>query len=156
VSTLPQQVHVDGSVKVATWRNVLLTAWTGPIEYGSVRAVYDHGAALAAARGGGKIAYLSAVVGQLPMPGDTARLDAAKLWKKSDTHMCCGAIVITAEGFWAGAARAALTGIMVLASPGYPTKVFSKPEDATAFLSPFIEGRPSATQLLLAYRDHVG
>jgi hypothetical protein len=85
-------------------------------------------------------------------PSDTRlsndeRLRMLKLIKVGEAHRTASATVILAEGLLASMQRSVLTGIMMLAPPPHPAKVFSNIPEAASWLLPHVQrvGEPGLT-----------
>lgn len=68
--------------------------------------------------------------------------------KRREKDRTASATVILAEGLVGAAHRSVLTGLMMLAPPPHPIKVFGKTNDAIAWLTPRVQALcgPSATK----------
>ncbi|MEO0322554.1 MAG: hypothetical protein AAF447_06335 [Myxococcota bacterium] len=118
----------QGKNLVATWENLVLAYWEESPTAEPMRAIHE--AHLALLHRYPKVGHLVLVRGGALMPSAEGREVATRYSGKS--RMSSIAIVLEAEGFWAGAARAFLTTVLFLKSrSGAPTQLF---RDADAAL----------------------
>lgn len=66
----------------------------------------------------------------------------AQLMRRSERERIASATVILAEGLRGAVHRSVLTGLMMIAPPPHPTKVFSTIEDGMAYLLPHLRMLP--------------
>ena len=77
---------------------------------------------------------LNVIRPNLAMPdGDTRRL-AAQVTKETEADLRATAVVVPGRGFWASAARSAMTAIHVLHPVNFPRELFSELDDGCRFL----------------------
>jgi hypothetical protein len=71
----------------------------------------------------------------------------ARILKKREQNRAAAATVILAQGLTGSVHRSVLTGLLLLAPPPNPAKVFGKTHDAVAWLQPFAQSLcgPEAT-----------
>jgi hypothetical protein len=75
------------------------------------------------------------------------RVRMAKLLKKREKQRVASATVILAQGIMGSAQRSMLTGLLMLAPPPHPAKVFGASRDAVGWLQPYVKSLcgPEAT-----------
>jgi hypothetical protein len=75
------------------------------------------------------------------------RMRFARLLKRHEKNRAASATVILAEGLTGSVHRSVLTGLLMLAPPPHPVKVFGKTKDAVAWLAPYVRSLcgPTAT-----------
>jgi hypothetical protein len=75
------------------------------------------------------------------------RLRFARLLKKDERERTASATVVLAEGLTGAAQRSMLTGLLMMAPPPHPAKVFGTTRAAVAWLSPHVQALcgPAAT-----------
>src|SRR5262245_56209818 len=71
----------------------------------------------------GGVAMLNVLDYGTPLPNDDMMLVAAKTFRRIADGNACAATVVSGVGFWASAARSALTALTMLARPACPSKV---------------------------------
>ncbi len=79
-------------------------------------------------------ALLSVIDATMPPPDQVARAEMARVMKGRGTRVSAVGHVVIGSGFQAGAVRAALVGMTLLARSEYPMKVFPKPGLAVDWL----------------------
>ena len=75
------------------------------------------------------------------------RLRFSRLLKKDERERTASATVVLAEGLTGAAQRSMLTGLLMMAPPPHPAKVFGTIRDAVAWLAPHVRALcgPEAT-----------
>ncbi len=129
-SSLGSELRVvlrQGKNLIATWENLVLAHWEESPTAEPMRAIHE--AHLALLHRYPKVGHLVVVRGGAVMPSAEGREVAARYSGKS--RMSSIAIVLEAEGFWAGAARGFLTTVLFLRSrSGAPTQLFRDVDSA--------------------------
>jgi hypothetical protein len=147
-------VHEDPTLRIAVVRNVLINVWRDAPNVEQMRAFGNAMRALHRARGGDG-ALINAVLGGTPRFSDGVRDEAVRLTR--DTLLPRGVVhLILVEGLAGAAVRAFLSTIVLLGRSKVPTRVSSHPEDACAWLAPFVSvgaERWTGAELLAAYRE---
>ncbi len=90
----------------------------------------------------GGIAMLNILDYGTPLPNDEMMRAAARSFRRIADGNACSATVVSGVGFWAAAARSALTALTMLARPACPSKVFSHVEPAIAWMEDVVPGEP--------------
>jgi hypothetical protein len=138
---------------VAIWGRVHLQSWLRFVTSDDVLFAFKHAQSLARP-GGDKFATL-AIGGQgMTLPDDETRKLAAEHVAKFDALQSGSAIVIDGEGFFAGAARAMISGISMLSRTRVPQRAFRTSEEGAVWLASLGALEPvKAPKLAAALRD---
>jgi hypothetical protein len=86
------------------------------------------------------------------------RLRLSRMIKRREKERTASATVILAEGLIGAAHRSVLTGLMLLAPPPHPAKVFGKTADAIGWLAPRVRalcGESATNESLIAAVDEL-
>ncbi|MEM1417813.1 MAG: hypothetical protein AAGH15_23140 [Myxococcota bacterium] len=116
----------QGANQVATWRNLVLAHWSDTPGPEPMRAIHESHLALLHRHA--KVGHLVLIRGGPKRPTPEAREVASRYSQQS--RMSSIAIVLEAEGFWGGAARAFLTAVLFLSRSEAPTQLFGDIESA--------------------------
>jgi hypothetical protein len=107
----------------------------------------------------GKRVELSVVLPSDTRLSDEERVRMGRLIKLGESHRTASATVILAEGMLASMQRSMLAGMMMLAPPPHPTRVFGKLADAAQWLLPHVQAvcdaRPDLDELSASLEDHL-
>jgi hypothetical protein len=120
----PIQIHVvDERYAVATCGNMVVIAWRGETR---VAAVARAKSILldAFSRGHGKYGLMQFVERTAPPPDGEARDALGGMLAAGRGYITGSSLVYPGTGFWAAAARAFVTGLQLLARPGFPHVTF--------------------------------
>jgi len=132
---MPQVEYVgrgDGFV-VATWDRVLLEAFSGGVTLESLRAraeahrqLYD--------RHPGRVLSLTVARNGIRLPEAEVRSEAVRVMKQIGPKTEQIVVAVPGQGFWASAARSALTGMMLLAPKATRMQIVGGVEEAVRTL----------------------
>jgi hypothetical protein len=141
------QIHVaDAQYAVATRGNIVFIAWRGET---SVAAVENAKRILIQALTQRHASYglMQYVEQGAPPPGTAARTALADMLTAGRGRLVCSSLVYPGTGFWAAAARAFVTGLNLLARPGFPHVIFPTVQDAAKWHTQLLEKEPVLTQV---------
>src|SRR5690606_30899909 len=114
---------------VATCGNMVVIIWRGQTLVAAVaraRSVLVE----TLAHGSGKFGLMQVVEQGAPPPDSAARDALADLLAAGRGRLACSSLVYPGTGFWAAAARAFVTGLTMLARPGFPHVAFATAAEA--------------------------
>lgn len=80
-------------------------------------------------------------------PDPVARSEIQRAMQRGEAKICATGYIVLGDGFSNAAARATLSGMLLLAKPKFPTKVFATSNDAVAWLKNYDVSGPDANQL---------
>lgn len=80
-------------------------------------------------------------------PDPAARSEIQRAMQRGETKLCAAGYIILGDGFSNAAARATLSGMLLLTKPKFPTKVFATSNDAVSWLKNYDVSGPDANQL---------
>lgn len=80
-------------------------------------------------------------------PDPAARSVIQRAMQRGEAKICATGYIILGDGFANAAARATLSGMLLLAKPKFPTKVFATSNDAVLWLKNYDVSGPDANQL---------
>lgn len=139
------QIHAaDARHAVATRGNMVFIAWRGET---LVSAISNARKVLVQALMQRYASYgLMQYVEQGAPPPDTAARHAlADMLTAGQGRLVCSSLVYPGTGFWAAAARAFVTGVNLLARPGFPHVVFPTVQEAAQWHTQLLERDPALT-----------
>ncbi len=127
------EVHDQGPRhRVAALGDTMIQVWSGPIPMEAIVATGESHRRIRAS-GFDKVCVFAVTEGGIELPSAEVRRASGELMRDNRPELGCNAVVVPAAGFWASAARSALTGIFLIGSGGVPTKVFSEIAPACAW-----------------------
>ena len=109
---------------VAALGDTMIQVWSGPIPMEAITATGESHKRLIAS-GFSKVCVFAVTEGGIELPSGDVRRASGALMRQNRAELGCNSVVVPAAGFWASAARSALTGIFLIGSGSVPTKVFS-------------------------------
>jgi hypothetical protein len=132
------------SLSIGLFDAILFGAWAeSPPRADDVEVCID--AALKEAKTLGRVAIVVALHTRTPLPDERVRAVIQKQMQRLDPFLCCGATVISREGFAGSALRAVAATLQLLSRPTHPEKIVSTGAEAAAFVcSKLALERPSA------------
>jgi len=83
---------------------------------------------------GRKLEQLTIIPFGASLPEGELKMAAARAYRTMSAHNHCAATVVIGVGFWASAARSALTGLSLLARPACPSKTFGDIPSALSWI----------------------
>lgn len=122
-------VHEEGTLRIASFRNVLINVWRDAPDVHQMRAFSRHAQSFSVARGK-STALLNAVVSGTPRFSEGVREEVVKAMKLKGAFKLGAAHLITVGGLPGTATRAFLSTAILIGRPKTPTKVFGDPSDA--------------------------
>lgn len=139
------QIHaVDARYAVATRGNMIFIAWRGET---LVSAISTAKKVLVQALMQRYTCYglLQYVEHGAPPPDTAARSALADMLTAGQQRLVCSSLVYAGTGFWAAAARAFVTGLNLLARPGFPHVIFPTVQQAAQWHVQLLEKEPVLT-----------
>jgi len=140
-------VSVEPTHCVAHWNNVMITFWHAAIDRAVLQKTMEATRKLLVTYPEG-IHSLGFIEHGAPMPSPETREVAVELMNLMAGKLRSEAIVISGDGFWAGAIRSVVMGFKVFSRSNHPQKVFAQLEEAVVWQSQFIDGVTDASRLL--------
>lgn len=134
VASAPRLLHATDELHLVQVGNVHLSLYLTTPTVSLLDVDQRHHEALAKQVGGTVV--LTVARHGLALPDDGARRRAAELVRHNATFVRRSASVIEGDGFWASAARSAVTAVFVFARQPYPSRVFGLVDEAAAWLQP--------------------
>ncbi|MCC6808232.1 MAG: hypothetical protein IT381_12475 [Deltaproteobacteria bacterium] len=135
-------LHMDSAFALGAYDRVILQSWTAKVKKEDVVVGYEHGHKIAQRFAPEKIAAIAIADTKSGLPDEeTRKLSAEMIQKMKDAH-AASAIVLEGSGFWSSAARAAVTGIHLLARTPFPTKPFATVELASEWVGSYFQWPP--------------
>jgi len=105
----------------------------------------------------GPIRYLNVSESRQAPPADTRRAVTQRLMRHIQNGAClAAALVVTREGFAGAAIRAAFTAVLAASRPAAPVKLFSRVDEAAAWLPTIVPGPgalPTQARLMATVRS---
>jgi hypothetical protein len=127
----------DEGVRVGILRNAVLTLWLKNPTAARVRAFRSAQRIVATGTGAfGGISVMAPLADEKLDLGEELRREFAESMKEFNGRPAAAAVLVEGVGFRAAAARALTTGIMLVARPKYPIKVFADRHEAARWLMP--------------------
>ena len=121
-----------------SWRNIMLACWSTRATGAAVERITRARESMNEQHPEGvSVVYLIASNAGLPTP--EARAGVKKLMTRYRDQRACLAIVVQGAGFWAGAMRAAITGVRMLVPEQFPMRVFGDAGEVVEWLPPLHE-----------------
>lgn len=136
------KVYEDGTLRLASHRNVMFAVWTDAPTLGQVRTLHRESEKFAASNGSGQ-ALASMVLGGVPRFTEPVRDELVKMMKSSSTFTLGSAHLLLVSGMAGSAVRAFLSTAMLLARPSAPNRVFGTVADAVVWLHGRLGGTAS-------------
>lgn len=134
----PRVVESDADHTVASWHNVVVTRWVGKVQLPAMEVAFQLGKKLAEQHDR-RVVSLTLVENGLNIPGSDVRSRASEMVAAAADYMVLNTTVINGEGFWNSAARAAMTGIIMMSRDKTPHKVFSSVAQVAPVLAPHVD-----------------
>jgi serine/threonine protein kinase len=132
-STVVQTLHDDENLRAGRIGDVVVIRWRKPPTIVAVEAM-DRAIARAIRELGGACMIMPVIDAAMRAPEEDARRSLARSIARFDTSVVAVAYVVRGEGFQAAALRSAITGLMLVARPSHPTKVFAALHEGAAWL----------------------
>jgi hypothetical protein len=111
-----------------------------PVEVGELDRMFQQ-----AVKATGPIGYLNVSETREAPSAETRQAVMQRLRRHIETGACLGAaLVVTREGFAGAAIRAVFTAVVAAARPAAPVKLFSRVDEASAWLSAIPRPTPDA------------
>lgn len=121
--------HVEKNAAVATHGRMMQIMWRGQTTVEAVHRARQILLGLVADRPTA-LGLMQVVELNSPPPDAAAREALADLLAAGKGFITCSSLVYPGTGFWAAAARAFVTGLTMLARPGFPHEIFPTTERA--------------------------
>jgi len=138
--------QLDGEFAIYAWQAVAVLAWEGPLTVAGVGHMDAALAALSALQS--PISIVHMLRGRTDLPGAEVRAAMERLSKTHEHAIACTAILDDSQGFVAGAIKAVITGVALLARVRLEIRLFSDLDSLAAWLVAMHEKR-SGVQLNL-------
>ena len=119
--------------RIAEWEDVCLFMWMNGVTLEGLAAARE--SHLAVAERYGKACSITYARTGSPLPAPGARQEAARLMREVASTQAYSIVVLEGNGFWASAARGAITAIQVLSMNIYPLRVSSSIPAGTQLLA---------------------
>lgn len=128
-------LHATEGFRLATCHNVVIIEFSRNLEIAEVKrllhVIKAHHQVVGHQLG---LLYL-ARIGQAPPPEAEAKVLYQDLMKDRDERLAACAVVCDRSGFVAAMVRSIVTGLILMARPRFPTKVFAELGEASNWLS---------------------
>ena len=125
---------VDGECTMYVWQAILLLAWIGPPSVEGVRRIHDTMHALRATHPQFSVVHL--LHGRTGLPSAAIRAEFERLGKSHEQAIACTGILDDRKGFTAGAVKAVITGLVLVAGLRLDIRIFEDLEGLIAWLLP--------------------
>ncbi|MEZ4295532.1 MAG: hypothetical protein R3B70_11195 [Polyangiaceae bacterium] len=122
-------LHEEGMLRIAGFRNILITVWTDAPDVHQMRAYMRHAQRFCAARPR-TTALLNTVIRGTPTFSEGVRDEVVKAMRMRGTFKLGVAHLITVGGLAGSATRAFLSTAILLGRPKTPSRVFGDPKAA--------------------------
>ncbi len=140
---------------VATWRNVLMIMWSGPITTDGLDASERGGKMLEREYKGEQIA-ISISLPSVPIPDDKARAQAARLMREREGLVRLSITVIEGDGFWLSAGRMVMTALVGLAGSKSKPVIAKTIDEAATHAHPYVSPKTTHAEVTRALRAFRG
>lgn len=142
-TALPIRVaHVSPELVLGSYSNVHISIYRATPSVELLKLDQRHHEALAATVGSTVVCTVSAF--GIKLPDSDARDLASELVRKNARFVRAAATLTEGDGFWASAARSAVTAVFLLARQPYPSRVFADVMECGAWLSGYANAQPPA------------
>lgn len=123
----------DPDHAVARVGNLVIVVWVGETRAHDVRHVGELLRGIG--RSVGKVGLMQVIAHQAKPPDQDTREALIELLKTGRDRLAASAVVYPGEGFFMAAARAFVSGVAMLARPGFPHMVFSGRDEACEWIT---------------------
>lgn len=133
----------DAEFRYTTWRNVLISVWSGAPTLERLRALSATERELLSRHPGG-IGVFSVVdleSTKIPSMSDEVREETVRISREFGPRTLASAHVLEGTGFWVAAARSAHAGVQLLSRQKHPSKVFDSVDPASRWMIPLLAGK---------------
>ena len=141
-------VRARGGHVCATWNNVILQIWSGPMCLDSLAAGREAGDAIEREHGPRLATLVWLPAGSMPLPGETLRQRAAADLRATAYRIAATATVVESTGFAASAYRAAHTTVNLLSRTRIPSQVVSDVGAGVEFVAETLGSPPGWAETL--------
>ncbi len=128
-------VRQSPTIVLATWGRVQIGCWQRRIERTDLQAMFASAQQQIARLRGEKLLNLSIVDLEVSLPDEDARKLSTEMMHAIASGQEASATVLEGEGFRAGAARAAMAGMILLSRSPMPQKTFGAVDAAVTWLA---------------------
>lgn len=137
----PTLLTSNESHAVARWHNVLIEDVRGASTVAGQKYLAERLRELIAEYPDG-VGYWLLIPARVPIPEQDVRNQITDLLKSLDrSHMLGMALVLKADGFWAGAARSVAAGLAMAARLKFPLKIFRNEDESAPWLAESAGGK---------------
>ena len=127
-------IRVASEHVCATWRNIILQVWAGPMSVESLAAGREAGDAIERAFGPRLATLVWLPDESMPLPAESVRQRASDDLRATEHRIVASVTVIEASGFVGSAYRAAHTTVGLVARTRFPTRVVANLDSGARFV----------------------
>lgn len=138
-----EQPRIDQDVpgfRLATWRNVIVSVWSGPVTLPRLDQLLARERSLKVHHPKGIVPFtvVMSMSTDSMRVGEDVRKRAAELAQEMGPFTIAHPNVVLGAGFWAATVRGVMSATYLFSRAKYPTRAFDSVLDASAWVSPLM------------------